>query len=71
MVAYSQNCFSPAPKVAMVLSELLNGFGSLANGQYAGNELELRNVEHIRTLIAQAIACVACSRLLPPAGKSC
>ena len=60
MVTYCQNCFSSAPKVVMILSELLNSFGSLANGQYSGNELELRNVDHIRTLVAQAVASVAC-----------
>ena len=59
MVTYSQNCFSSAPKIAMVLSELLTSFGSLANGQYSGNELELRNVDHVRTLVAQAVASVA------------
>tara|TARA_B110000971_G_C19984804_1_gene489056 strand:+ start:293 stop:1303 length:1011 start_codon:yes stop_codon:yes gene_type:complete len=62
MVTYSQNCFSSAPKVVMILSEFLNKFGSLANGQYAGNELELRNVDHIRTLVAQSVAAVACSQ---------
>jgi hypothetical protein len=62
MVTYSQNCFSSAPKIAMVLSELLNSFGSLANGQYSGNELELRNVDHIRALVAQAVASVAFSQ---------
>lgn len=62
MVSYSQNCFSSAPKVVMILSELLNSFGSLANGQYSGSEIDLRNVDHIRTLVAQAVASVACSQ---------
>ena len=59
---YAQCVFRSSPKVCILLACLLDDFRAIINGRYAGNELDMRNVECIRVCMARAVAAVSASK---------
>ena len=59
---YAQCVFRLSPKIGVLLACLLKDFRTVINDQYAGNELDMRNVEGIRICMARAVAAVSASR---------
>ena len=59
---YAQCSFMSSPKICVLLACLLDDFRAVINGQYVGNELDMRNVECIRICMARAVAAVSASK---------